>query len=109
MRCYGNKRPFVTGNLQMFDWSSRAGGSKRNKGADWEQQQLLKLLYNVVINPKNSTNPTEQRYKNTFGHLTNFHFEFFPNTLLLNFVRLRLQDQFSPVDVEKSVAFTWIS
>lgn len=106
--------PFFTWNLQwpdlcMCHWSSTAGGSERRKGnADWEQQ-FLKLLW-CCDQPKEFNNPTEQRsYKNTFGHLTNFHCVELFQICFLSFVRLRLRDQFSPVDMEKSVAFTPIS
>lgn len=93
----------------MCHWSSTAGGRERRKGnADWEQP-LLKLLW-CSDQSKEFNNPTEQRsYKNTFGHLTNFHCVELFQICFLSFVRLRLRDQFSPVDMEKSVAFTSIS
>lgn len=56
------------------------------------------------------TIPTEQRgYKNTFGHLTNFHCVELLQICSLSFVRLRLRDQFRPADMEKSLAYTSIS
>lgn len=104
-------RPFFTWNLQwpdlwMCHWSFTAGEKRRKGNADYEQPKLLWC----GDQSREFNNPIEQwRYKNTFGHLTNFHCVELFQICFLSFVRLRLQDQFSPVNTEKSVAFTSIS
>ncbi len=83
-------------------------GEREEEETDGEQQ-FLKLLW-CGDQSREFNNPTEQRsYKNTFSHLTNFHCVELFQICFLSFVRLRLRDQFSPVDMEKSVAFTSIS
>lgn len=92
----------------MCHWSFTAGEKRRKGKADCEQL-FLKLLY-CGDQPREFNNPIKQwRYKNTFGHLTNFHCVELFQICFLSFVRLKLQDQFSPVNMEKSVAFTSIS